>query len=180
MQCDVKGDPMMKRNSRFLATALLVCAAAAHAAGGGGGGSSGGDPSGASKDPVVVKAKAAIAKQDWAAAQLVLKQGLANDQQNADYHNLYAYSLRKGGGADMAEVFMHYDQALRIDPKHKGAHEYSGEAYLQVNDLAKAKEHLAALDKICFFGCEEYTDLKKAVAQYEASHKRDAAMAKGS
>lgn len=28
------------------------------------------------------------------------------------------------------------------------------------------------LDRLCFFGCEDYTDLKKAVAQYEASHKR--------
>ena len=40
-----------------------------------------------------------------------------------------------------------------------------------VNNPAKAKEHLAALDKLCFFGCEEYEMLKKAIAAYEAKPK---------
>ena len=161
----------MKPRSRFLATALLTCCAAAHAAGGGGAG--GADASDASSaDPAIVSAKAAIAKKDWVAAQAGLKQALAANPRNADYHNLYAYSIRKGGNADMALVFQHYDEALRLDPKHRAAHEYSGEAYLAVNDLPKAKLHLAALDKLCFFGCEEYSDLKKAVAEYETSHKR--------
>jgi len=77
--------------------------------------------------------------------------------------------LRKGPNPDMDLVFKHYNEALRIDPKHLGAHEYIGEAYLMVKDLARAKEHLAALDRLCTFGCEEFTDLKKAVAQYEAA-----------
>jgi len=68
-------------------------------------------------------------------------------------------------------VFKHYNEALRIDPKHKGAHEYVGEAYLMVGNVAKAKEHLAALDRICFFGCDEYSLLKKAVAEFEAKGK---------
>jgi len=160
----------MKPLLRFLAAALLTCSSAAHAAGGGGGGTEAGDAS--SSDPVIASAKAAIAKQDWAAAQAGLKQALAANPKNADYHNLYAYSMRKAGNADMALVFKHYEEALRLDPKHRGAHEYSGEAYLTVDDLPKAKAHLAALDKLCFFGCEEYTDLKKAVAAYEANHKR--------
>ena len=161
----------MKLRSRFLATTLLTCCAAAHAAGGGGaGGADASDVS--SADPAIVSAKAAIAKKDWLAAQAGLKQALAANPRNADYHNLYAYSMRKGGNADMALVFQHYDEALRLDPKHRGAHEYSGEAYLAVNDLPKAKLHLSALDKLCFFGCEEYSDLKKAVAEYETSHKR--------
>jgi DNA-binding SARP family transcriptional activator len=69
-------------------------------------------------------------------------------------------------------VFKHYNEALRIDPKHRNAHEYIGEAYLMVNNPAKAKEHLAALDRLCFFSCEEFTDLKKAIAAYEARPKR--------
>lgn len=69
-------------------------------------------------------------------------------------------------------VLRHYGEALRIDPKHRGAHEYIGEAYLKLNNLPKAKEHLAILDRLCTFGCEEYTDLKKAVASYEASQPR--------
>jgi hypothetical protein len=162
----------MKPVLRFLSIALLTCSSAAHAAGGSGGGAGGADVSDTSADPVIANAKAAIAKKDWAAAQAGLKQALVANPKIADYHNLYAYSMRKGGSADMALVFKHYGEALRLDPKHRGAHEYSGEASLEVDDLPKAKAHLAALDKLCVFGCEEYTDLKKAVAAYEASHKR--------
>ena len=152
-----------------LLTACLLCASgAAFAAGGGGGGSE----EQANADPVIVAAKAAIDKKDWPAAQAGLARALTGTPNNADYHNLYAYSLRKGPNPDMTAVFSHYADALRIDPKHRGAHEYSGEAYLMTGNLAKAKEHLAALDRLCTFGCEEYTDLKKAVARYEASHPR--------
>ena len=35
-----------------------------------------------------------------------------------------------------------------------------------VNNAAKAEEHLAALQKICLIPCEEYEDLKKAIAEY--------------
>jgi tetratricopeptide (TPR) repeat protein len=74
---------------------------------------------------------------------------------------------RKNG--DAARAIPIYEKALGIDPKHKGAHEYIGEAYLVLGDLTKAKEHLRVLDKLCFFPCEEYADLKKAVQAYEAS-----------
>jgi len=71
----------------------------------------------------------------------------------------------------MDVVFKHYQEALRLDPKHRGAHEYIGEAYVMVGNLAKAKEHLAALNKLCFFSCEEYRDLKKAIEGYESKKK---------
>ena len=122
----------------------------------------------APKDPVLEKVAAATARQDWAGAAGVLEQALSANPNNADYHNMYAYSLRKGPNPNMNLVFKHYTEALRIDPKHKGAHEYIGEAYLMVNNVAKAKEHLGQLDKLCFFSCAEYSDLKKAIAQHEA------------
>ena len=111
---------------------------------------------------------AAKERQDWSAAASVMKDAVAAKPDNADYHNLYAYSLRKGGTRQMDLVFQHYNEALRLDPRHRGAHEYLGEAYLQVGNLAKAKDELAALDKLCLFGCSEYSELKKAVSQYEA------------
>ena len=127
-----------------------------------------GDPPAAdTKDPVLEKVAAATKRQDWAGAASLLKDALASDPKNAEYHNLYAYSLRKGANPDMSLVFKHYNEALRLDPKHRGAHEYIGEAYLMVGNVAKAKEHLGALDKLCFFPCIEYTDLKKAIAEYE-------------
>jgi len=35
-----------------------------------------------------------------------------------------------------------------------------------VGNLAKAEEHLNALKTICLIPCEEYEDLKRAVAEY--------------
>jgi Flp pilus assembly protein TadD len=119
------------------------------------------------KDPVLEKVSAATARQDWAGAASVLKEALSANPANANYHNLYAYSIRRGANPDMNLVFKHYNEALRIDPKHRGAHEYIGEAYLMVGNVAKAKEHLGTLDKLCFFSCTEYTDLKKAIGEYE-------------
>jgi hypothetical protein len=126
---------------------------------------------GARADPVIEQVVAANGRQDWARSQALLCEALARDPGNADYHNLYAYAIRKGPSPAMDLVFKHYHEALRIDPKHRGAHEYIGEAYLLVGNLGKAKEHLDALDRICFFGCEEYKDLKKAVAEHEAKAK---------
>jgi Flp pilus assembly protein TadD len=119
-------------------------------------------------DPYLQRFDDAKARQDWAAAADAMKEAVAAKPDNADYHNLYAYSLRKGGTQQMDLVFLHYNEALRLDPKHRGAHEYLGEAYLQVGNVAKAKDELAALDKTCFFPCSEYTHLKAAISQYEA------------
>jgi len=120
------------------------------------------------RDPVLERFDAAKDQQDWVAAAAVMREALGANPNNADYHNLYAYSLRKGGAQDMDQVFKHYNEALRIDPKHRGAHEYLGEAYLMVGNVAKAKEELSTLDKLCFFPCGEYSDLKKAIAEHES------------
>jgi len=125
----------------------------------------------APSDPYLQRYDAAKDRQDWAAAAGVMKEALAARPDNADYHNLYAYSVRKGANPDMSLVFQHYNEALRLDPRHRGAHEYIGEAYLEVGNVAKAKEHLSSLDKICFFPCTEFSDLKKAISEYEAKPK---------
>ena len=147
--------------------ALLAAPVAAFAAGGGGG-----DSAPAPSDPVIAAVQAAVAEKDYRKAAELARQGLARSPDNADYHNLYAFALRKGPDPDMDLVFQHYRAALRLDPKHLGAHEYVGEAYLMVGNLAKAKEELAQLDRLCFFGCAEYTELKQAVAAYEAKTAR--------
>ena len=120
-----------------------------------------------SGDPVLEQAAAATAEKNWPRAQGILKDALVANPGNADYHNLYAYSIRKGANPDMNLVFKHYNEALRIDPRHRGAHEYIGEAYLMVGNVAKAKEHLVTLDKLCFFPCQEHTDLKRAISEQE-------------
>ena len=81
-------------------------------------------------DPVLEQATKTIAAKDWPQAQALLKDAVDRNPGNADYHNLYAYSIRKGANPDMSLVFKHYNEALRLDPRHRGAHEYLGEAYL--------------------------------------------------
>lgn len=112
-------------------------------------------------------ARALIAENKWAAAIDALKQ--VGDSGSADWNNLMGYSHRKAKTPDYAAAERYYDAALRIDPKHRGALEYSGELYLMTGDLAKAEARLAALDKACTFGCDEYKDLKAAVAAYKAN-----------
>ena len=112
-------------------------------------------------------ARAKIAEKNWTAAIDELKK--VNDPASAEWNNLMGYSLRKADPANAGEAEKFYNEALRIEPRHRGALEYSGELYLMTGNLAKAEERLAALDKACFLPCEEYTDLKKAVARYKAA-----------
>lgn len=107
----------------------------------------------------------AIQAMEWQAAIDAFTKVVEADSGNADAWNYLGYANRKLGNYDVA--FKHYARALELDPKHKGAHEYLGEAYLLVDNLEKAEEHLAKLDDICLFGCNEYSALKKAVAEYK-------------
>jgi Flp pilus assembly protein TadD len=111
--------------------------------------------------------RAQIAAKQWRGAIDELKR--INDTGSADWNNLMGYSLRNAKTPDMEGAERHYNEALRIDPKHRGALEYSGKMYLIMGDLAKAEERLAALDKVCRLPCDEYTDLKKAVLAYKAN-----------
>ena len=63
--------------------------------------------------------------------------------------------------------FSHYNEALRLNPNHREAHEYIGEAYLKIGKPEKAAEHLAKLETICGKNCEEYRDLARAIAAYK-------------
>ena len=114
--------------------------------------------------------RAHLAAKRWADALAELRRG--HDSASADWQNLMGYSLRKGTPPDMDSADRHYREALRINPRHRGALEYSGELALMKADLPLAEQKLAALDQICSFGCEEYTDLKQAVQRYKAAGNR--------
>ena len=85
---------------------------------------------------------------------------------NADIQNYLGYAHRNLREFDLA--FKYYKRAIELNPRHRGAHEYIGEAYLMVGDPASAEKHLAALREICLLPCEELGDLEKAVAAYRA------------
>ena len=112
-------------------------------------------------------ARSQVADKKWAAAIDELKR--VNDTGSADWNNLMGYSLRKAKTPDYAGAERYYNEALRIDPKHRGALEYSGELYLMTGELAKAEQRLAALEKACGTRCEEYADLKQAVAKFKSA-----------
>ena len=120
----------------------------------------------------IAKARKAVERQDWSAAQRELNVALREAPQNADVHNLLGYTYRKRASPDLAKALDHYSTALRIDPAHKGAHEYIGEAYLIKGQLPEAERHLAELERICGGpGCEEYRDLAKAIVSYKEKAK---------
>jgi Flp pilus assembly protein TadD len=111
--------------------------------------------------------KKAIEAKDWNGAIKSLTAAAQRDGRNADIQNMLGYAYRNAGQLEPA--FKHYQLALKLDPRHLGAHEYIGEAYLIANNPAKAEEHLALLRQYCrSFACEEYDDLKKKVDQYKA------------
>jgi Flp pilus assembly protein TadD len=109
----------------------------------------------------LANAKAQIEKKDWSAAVSTLEKYVKANPNDADGFNLLGYSLRNA--KRYPEAIFNYKEALRIDPQHRGAHEYLGVAYVQTKEMAKAKELLASLEKICGLKCEEYVDLKKAI-----------------
>ncbi len=112
-------------------------------------------------------ARAQITAKNWPAAIAELQR--VNDTRNADWNNLMGYSLRKGKSPDLEGAERFYDTALRIDPNHRGALEYSGELYLMKGELPKAEERHARLVKLCAVPCEELDDLTKAIEQYKAA-----------
>lgn len=115
-------------------------------------------------------ARKAIDAQNWSVAERELNVALKESPQNADVYNLLGYTSRKRSNPDLAKAFQYYNMALKIDPQHKGAHEYIGEAYLMDHKPQEAQVHLVALEKICGTGCEEYQDLAKAIADYKAKN----------
>lgn len=122
------------------------------------------EPPGTQLDPDYAAGKQAIEAKDWNAAIRSFSSAVLRDTRNADIQNYLGYAYRNAGQMELA--FKHYRRALELNPRHRGAHEYAGEAYLLINNVSKAEEHLAALRKICLLPCEEYEDLRQQIAVY--------------
>ena len=111
----------------------------------------------------IERGKQAIEAGNWERAAAFLERAAESNPRNADVFNLLAYSYRHLDRLD--EAFENYGRALDLDPRHLGAHEYIGEAYLMVGNLAKALDHLAALTEICA-ACEETEELAEAIEKF--------------
>lgn len=123
------------------------------------------NPNLAVSDADFAAGKAAMDKRNWRDAVQRFEVALKRNPDSADLNNYLGYANRQLKNFDAA--FKYYKRAIEIDPRHRGAHEYIGEAYLMVNDLPNAEKHLAALRQICLLPCEELDDLDKAVTAYK-------------
>ena len=85
-----------------------------------------------------------IDARDYRGSLPLLQQVVTKDPKNADAYNLmgFARASREIPTARCSTT----PQALAIDPKHLGAHEYIGEAYLMLDRPKEADQHLARLD----------------------------------
>jgi tetratricopeptide (TPR) repeat protein len=120
------------------------------------------DSTAAPEAPDLTAVRAKIKAKDFNSALADLNGMVDRGVQHADVYNLLGFSLRKTGDYGRALTF--YKKALDYDAEHKGAHEYLGELYVETGQLAKAREHLAILERLCPQGCEEREDLATAIA----------------
>lgn len=145
----------------LLSTAFLIGLAPSVMAMGSGSDSSAGTGSTAYDQAVRL-----VNAQDYKGAAALLSGLVGTDPSNADAWNYLGYSERKLG--NLPSALAAYGKALALQPEHRGANEYLGELYLQMGDLAKAKERLGVLDKACWLPCDEYTELKGQIDAYQA------------
>jgi tetratricopeptide (TPR) repeat protein len=121
-------------------------------------------------DPDFAAGKKALAKANWKDAITALELAILRDPSNADIHNYIGYAyhrLRQPGPA-----MQHYQQALTFNRRHRGAREHLGELYLALGEPSKSEGQLVALEDICLIPCEEFADLKRAIATYNAPASR--------
>ena len=158
------------------ATALLGLATTAFAMGGGGGGGYGGGNFGAPAATFddYTTAKRLIRHEQYAQAIPHLENALEKHPHDADILNYLGYTHRMvgmtytdaGRDGEFKMSLDYYQRALAIDPNHKGVHEYLGELYLQMHDMASAQKEQTTLASLCPSGCDERETLDKAVAAY--------------
>src|SRR4051812_33043709 len=115
-------------------------------------------------EPDFKAGKKALGAEDWNGAIAAFELAALRDPLNADIQNYIGYAYRRL--RQMGPAIGHYQQAMMLNPRHRSAHEHLGEAYLVVGESAKAEQLLAALENLCLIPCEEYDDLKRAIAAY--------------
>ncbi len=116
-------------------------------------------------DPDFKAGKKALGAGDWNGAIAAFELAALRDPLNADIQNYIGYAYRRLH--QLGPAIGHYQQALMLNPRHRSAHEHLGEAYLVLGEPAKTEQLLATLGTLCLIPCEEYDDLKRALAAYK-------------
>jgi tetratricopeptide (TPR) repeat protein len=113
----------------------------------------------ASIDGTYVAAVALINQGKYDPAIALLQDALWDAGPHPDLTTYLGFANRKLGRYDAASEW--YRQALAVAPRHRGALEYYGELKLERGDRAGALQHLAELERICGFGCQEADELRE-------------------
>ena len=116
-------------------------------------------------DPDFAAGKKALVAADWNSAIAALKLAALRDTRNADIQNYIGYEYRRL--RQWGPAMQHYQQALRLNGRHRSAHEHLGELYLLLGEPTAAEQQLAGLEDICLIPCVETDDLRRAIAAYK-------------
>lgn len=104
--------------------------------------------------------------KDWVEAVRRLTVAERRHPENFSLQALLGSSYVQLQQSDLALV--HYQRALKIDPRNRGAHLAAAQVYLTNGDLAGADRHLAALREICLLPCLEMQLLNDSIAERKA------------
>lgn len=152
------GEPDRRAETAVALEELPICTTMASVA------SAASDADWAELEPDFMAGKKALGAQDWNGAIAAFELAALRDPLNADIQNYIGYAFRRL--RQLEPAMGHYQQALALNPRHRSAREHLGEAYLVLGEPARAEQLLAELEDLCLIPCEEYEDLKQAIAVY--------------
>ena len=127
----------------------------------------------ASSDADYAAGLAAFERNDWQEVIERMTTVVQRRPWDDNAYNLLGYAYRKLGNYRRAVTY--YQQALDLNPHHRGALEYLGEAYVEMGCMAQAQDLLARLATACtrltdrtsageaMPRCEEWQELQGAI-----------------
>jgi len=122
---------------------------------------------------------AAVQRADWQSVLDAMARVVARRPWDDEAYTLMGFASRKLG--NYRQSLAHYQQALSLNPHHRGALEYLGEAYVEMGCLAQAGEMLGRLETACRrllsatasadwqAQCHEWSELQAAITASHAS-----------
>ena len=117
----------------------------------------------ASIDAVYVSAVSLINHHRYDEAIGQLEDAVWSAGPHPDITTYLGFANRKLGRYETARRW--YEAALTVAPRHRGALEYYGELKLELGDTAGARQHLARLDQLCAFGCQQADELRRWIRE---------------
>ena len=109
-----------------------------------------------------------IEEGEYESSRNILKKLIDRNNKNPEVWNLLGYIERQI--QNFNNSLKHYNKALLLNPEYIPAHHYIAITYLEIGNLERAKHHLDKLDLLCLFGCEEFYNLKDAIAMFEKNN----------